>query len=297
MEANELLSRLLEEAGAVAFGVVPAAPVEVEEWRRYERWIAEGCHGSMHYLENYPHLRRDPRLLLEEGARSVVSVAFNYRQPNPLKGLVATYALGRDYHKVLRRRLKPVVRAMADEFGGKWRICIDSAPLLERYWAVKAGIGRRSQDHGNVVVPGIGSMVFLAELVTTLSLRKECRVFASPACGRGERDVREETGETVGGMPCPTGAMRHGGTMDARKCINYLTIEAPAELEREENRWIGNARFGCDICLRSAPENRGPCPGVLPEFEPLPGLEAYLRGDSSVPFDLASSPLSRRLRR
>ena len=128
MEANDRLFTLLRESGAVAFGVAEAEPVPDEEWERFSSWISQGRHAGMTYMENYPEIRRDPRNLLE-GAKSIVSVAYNYRQPNHVSG-VATYALGEDYHKVLRKRLKTVVMAMKDEFGGQWRICVDSAPII-----------------------------------------------------------------------------------------------------------------------------------------------------------------------
>ena len=145
MKATELLESLLLNEGAVAFGTADAGPVDDEEFRHFEAWLAEGCHGEMTYLEKHKELRRDPRLLLE-GAKTVISAAFNYRQPNPLKG-VAVYALGEDYHKVLRRRLKRVVAEMKTNFGGEWRICVDSATVLERYWSQKCRVGLRSPLH------------------------------------------------------------------------------------------------------------------------------------------------------
>lgn len=289
MEGSRLpvrLGTLLRDAGAVACGFAEAMPVEEGEWALFREWLAKGWHAGMGYMENYPEIRRDPRLLLD-GARTVVSMAFNYRQPNPFPG-VATYALGEDYHKVLRRRLKAVVRQVKEEFGGAWRICIDSAPILERYWARKAGVGYRSPLHGNIVVPGVGSMVFLAELITDLEI---------PAAGLA-------SGETVaalpsidicsrGELPCPTGALQPGGVVDSRRCINYLTIECRDELTEEERRLVGSAVFGCDICQRCCAENREtPCLPVLPEFDPLPGLGEYLRGEPSG-FDISRSPLQR----
>lgn len=278
MNPSDRLADLLRDAGAVAFGSAEASPVGDADWQRFEHWLANGFHAGMLYMENYPEIRRDPRLLLE-GARTVVSMAFNYRQPNPFKG-VATYALGQDYHKVLRKRLQSVVRVMREEFGGEWRICIDSAPILERYWAQKAGVGVRSPIHGNIVVPGVGSMVFLAEIVSTLELD----------LASGESGINDFR---FGGVAvCPTGALQPGGMIDARRCINYLTIEKRDELSREENAWLGEAIFGCDVCQRCCPENQGDCPDVLPEFRPMPFLGEALRGEFSR-FDLSKSPLKR----
>lgn len=285
---EERLRQLIEESGAVAMGIAGAAPVDEAEWSRFETWLAAGMHAGMTYMENHKEIRRDPRLLLE-GAQTVISVAYNYRQSNPVPG-VATYALGEDYHKVLRRRLKAVVRAMKAEYGGEWRICIDSAPILERYWAERCGVGRRSPVHGNIVVEGVGSMVFLAEVLTTLRVRG-CEGVRVRGCGGagGVRGIQEERGPM--GV-CPTGALMAGGMVDARRCINYLTIEKKGTLSEEERRMVGRARFGCDLCQRSSAENQGPARPVIPEFRPLPGLEAFLDGDNPD-FPLSRSPLAR----
>lgn len=279
-EAISLLCRLLEESGAAAFGAAEAGPVSDEEWARFSDWISKGYHAGMGYMENYPEIRRDPRLLLP-GASTIISIAYNYRQPNPYRG-VATYAIGQDYHKVLRKRLKKVVGAMKAEFGGEWRVCIDSAPILERYWAQRCGVGVRSPLHGNIVVPGVGSMVFLAEILTTLPI---------PAFTmRPEWAEPSRQGWAL--SPCPTGALREGGTVDARRCINYLTIEHRGALSEEERAWVGEAVFGCDICLRACPANRGKAPDVLPEFRPMKGLREFLEGTPGE-FDLSISPLKR----
>lgn len=283
MDASQKLSRLLEESGAVAFGWTQAAPVEESEWNLFTEWLARGFHAGMAYMERYQEIRRDPRLLLS-GARTIISVAFNYRQPNPFRG-VATYALGQDYHKVLRKRLKRVAASMKEEFGGDWRICIDSAPLLERYWAEKCGVGFRSPVHGNIVVPGVGSMVFLAEIITTLQLPP------SPLPDSFERYGENTTGNQI----CPTGALQPGGMVDARKCINYLTIEHRGELSPEEKTLTGGAFFGCDICQKGCPENSGEAPGVLPEFLPMNGLGDFIKG-RDCDFELGKSPMSRRFR-
>lgn len=273
---SERLASLLREAGAVAFGVAQAAPVEPEEWKRFEWWLRRSWQAGMEYMRNYPEIRRDPRLLLD-GAQSIVSIAFNYRQPNPYEGQVAAYALGEDYHKVLRRRLKDVVTRLRDEFGGQWRVCIDSAPILERYWAVKCGVGRRSPLHGNVIIEGVGSMVFLAELITTLQL-EPCSENFVMARAQGSPHLLMKGKPKC--YPCPTGALRPGGMVDARRCINYLTIEKRDALSDEEREMVGDALFGCDACLRKATENAGDCCGVIEEFLPLDGLVEFLKGDN-----------------
>lgn len=294
-----LLSDLLRREGAVAYGVAPAGPVDAEDWHRFDAWLSKGYNAGMDYMGRYLEVRRDPRLLLgyvsgvntdlRGDAKSLISVAFNYRQPNPFQG-VATYALGQDYHKVLRRRLKKVVSALSAEFGGRWRICIDSAPVLERFWAVKCGVGERSGFHGNIVVPGVGSMVFLAELVTDLEVPPHSVNFMSGAVSVSPSDdaVDVRPSRSV----CPTGALLEGGLLDSRRCINYLTIEHKEPLTAAERRLVGAAVFGCDVCQRVCAENRGVAPEVLPEFKPMQGLASLLEGEAGS-FDLSRSPLSR----
>ena len=279
MKESERLAALLREAGAAAFGSAPARPVEDEDWQRFQDWIEKGYHAGMEYMKNYPEIRRDPRLLLE-GAETVISAAFNYRQPNPIEG-VATYALGEDYHKVIRKRLKKVVKEIREEIGGEWRICIDTAPILERFWAEKCGVGKRSSVHGNIVVAGVGSMVFLAEIITTKKIE-------GLSDGRAAFETEAATGRGV----CPTGALREGGIIDSRRCINYLTIEKKEELTEEEKRLTGRTLFGCDVCQRNCIENQGDFQPILPEFRPMEGLEEFLRGERKD-FDLQRSPLKR----
>lgn len=290
-EARAALSTLLRSNGAVAFGTVKAEPVSQKEWEFFEKWLTLRRHAGMAYMENHRELRRDPRNLLK-GAQSVVSVAFNYMQPNPFPG-IATYALGEDYHKVLRRRLKAVVREMKAVYGGEWRICIDSAPVLERYWAVKAGVGWRNPVHGNVVVPGIGSMVFLAELLTTLPLWEEKVVVTKDT---GKDYIEAEKGEDGKSHPvrCLTGALQSDGTVDAARCINYLTIEYRGVLDETQRKLVGNAKFGCDFCLRSSPENQCTAPAILDEFKPMTGLGEYLETGKGY-FDIGKSPMKRKL--
>lgn len=290
MDPNGYIRRLLIEAGAVAYGITPAEPVSEEEWLRFEKWISCGYHAGMKYMENYPEIRRDPRLLLE-GAVTIISLAYNYRQPNPQSKRIATYALGQDYHKVIRKRLKRVVSQMKECFGGAWRICIDSAPILERYWAQKTGMGTRSDRHGNIIIPGVGSMVFLAELVTTLELKPQHAVLVETSLSKDSPGNKVSECRKRG---CPTGALLDSGVVDARKCINYLTIEHGGPLSEGEKSLVGDAFFGCDRCLRVAEENkRETLVGVIDEFRPLTGLWEFINGEKGD-FDLKRSPIARK---
>ena len=230
--------------GAYACGVVRAMPVTAEAVARYEEWLADGNAGNMDYLGRYGEVRRDPRLLLDgEGARTLIVTLFAYQDNvHPAEGVpyIAHYALGQDYHDVLRRRLKTVIGQLRPRFGGKWRICVDSAPLMERYWAARAGLGVIG-DNGCLIVPGVGANFFIATIVTTAQMPTDDPVEGTSHCLGWGRCVRA----------CPTGALRGDGSVDARRCISYLTIEShdgiPADIP------TGNTLYGCDVCRRACP--------------------------------------------
>lgn len=171
MPATDLKNRLIEaatRAGAQKTGFAKAGPVDDDMTERFGQWLEAGNHGEMHYMANHADLRRDPRLLSENtaGANTVMVCAFSYfhhETQAPGAARFAMYAHGDDYHEVLRKRLTPVAELLHQE-GFTCRICIDSAPVHERYWAAKSGIGfigRNSQ----LIVPGMGSYFFLAEII------------------------------------------------------------------------------------------------------------------------------------
>lgn len=250
-EKEDLRSRLIA-AGADAAGFASAAEVAEECRRDLEEWLREGKNAGMEYMARNNELRADPRTLLE-GARTVISLAFSY-YPQSTAGLppgIAYYALGKDYHNALRKVIKPMLREYMDPLGARWRICIDSAPVAEKYWANQAGIasiGRNSL----AIVKGVGSFVVLAEVLTTLEIEPD-----HPAprnclkCGLCEKR-------------CPAGAIS-GAHVDSRRCISYLTIEHRGEWDHEPPH---GSIFGCDICQRCCPLNSSPRPARLPAFAP-----------------------------
>ena len=189
-------------------------------------------------------MRRDPRLLLDgEGARTLIVTLFAYQDNvHPAEGVpyIAHYALGQDYHDVLRRRLKTVIGQLRPRFGGKWRICVDSAPLMERYWAARAGLGVIG-DNGCLIVPGVGANFFIATIVTTAQMPTDDPVEGTSHCLGCGRCVRA----------CPTGALRGDGSVDARRCISYLTIESHDDIPADIP--TGNTLYGCDVCRRACP--------------------------------------------
>lgn len=286
MDAGKL-SQMLTDAGACAVAFAPLRPVDSPAWKRYRRWIEAGGHASMTYLENHSEIRRNPALLLDDGPQpggTVVCAAFAYAsdvtfRPGALR--IARYALGDDYHEVLRRRLQPVADAILADTGHAARICVDSAPILERYWAVQSGLGFTGRNR-QLIIPGIGSHIFLSELVT----RAEFPPYGTPVdmqCPDGcDRCLRA----------CPNHALTasnrqpwrgcHGEAVfnrlpetcgfDARRCLSYQTIENRGEIS--DDITVPHGRFyGCDICLETCPLSRPSRPvTVLPEFQPREAL-------------------------
>lgn len=242
-------------AGAVAVGIAAVGPVDDEAADAYDRWLAAGSHAGMGYLENYPDIRRNPALLLP-GARTMICCAFAYTSPEfPRSSLFADYALGDDYHDVLRQTLAPVAEAL----GGATRICVDSAPIRERYWAVRAGVGYRGLN-GQIIVPGVGSAVFLAEILWDGVLQPDRPLEMN--CGGCGACLRA----------CPAHALDGSGCLDARRCLSYLTIEHRGEFPESMPPLRGRI-YGCDICRDVCPQSRPASPVfVLPSLRPRPEI-------------------------
>lgn len=277
------LSQMLTDAGACAVAFAPLRPVDHHAWESYSRWIAAGGHASMAYLANHSEIRRNPALLLDDGPQpggTVVCAAFAYAsdvtfRPGALR--IARYALGDDYHEVLRQRLQPVADAILSATGHPARICVDSAPILERYWAEQSGLGFTGRNR-QLIIPGIGSHIFLAELVT----RAEFTPYGTPM----DRQCPEGCDRCM--RACPNGALTasnrlpwresHGEAVfnrlpetcgfDARRCLSFQTIENRGEIDADLT--VPRGRFyGCDICLEACPLSRPSCRvTVLPEFRP-----------------------------
>lgn len=253
MVKSDEVKRWAAEAGAVACGVAAARCVDAPAIATYRRWIAEGRHGQMEYLARYDQLRADPTLLLE-GARTVVSCAFPYRLQQDCA--IASYALGDDYHEVLRGRLNDIARRLTDKYGAACRVCVDTAPMLERYWAMKSGVGFIGRNH-QIIVPGHGSAVLLGEILTTAEIEPDT------PCASGCGDCMACVAR------CPGGALLSDGTFDSRRCLSYLTIEYRGELSDDIE--LHGRIYGCDECQLCCPHNRcAPCAGLLPQLTPRP---------------------------
>lgn len=252
---------LAREAGACAAGFTAIEPVGETDNGLYRKWLADGRHGPLEYMERHNELRSDPRMLLDD-ACTMLCCAFSYAPADDADrhSLFADYARGEDYHKVLRRRLKPVARAMeALVPDSRTRICADTAPLRERYWAIRAGLGGIGLN-GQLLVPGAGSKIFLAEILWTAAGDIPEHTGTSPCTGCGAC-VRA----------CPVAALDGKGGVDARRCLSCITIEYHGELPAGLR--LPGRIYGCDICADACPANRTPAP-ALPEFRLSPALAA-----------------------
>jgi len=254
------------ELGLDAVGIASAG-VLAEDYARYERFIERGFHGEMHWLAKHAEARRatDVDAILE-GARSVVCVASSYKRSErdeardpPLTQGIARYARGRDYHNGLRKKLRKLaafIRTLDADVEAR-PLC-DDAPILERAWAARSGIGFIGKN-GLLIVPGCGSLVLLGEVVTTLDL------------GCDEHAGRDRCGACTRCIDvCPTSAIVEPFVLDARRCISYLTIELRGPMPVELRKDVGEHLFGCDDCQTVCPFNQTPRGATTDSrYEPL----------------------------
>ncbi|OPX23558.1 MAG: tRNA epoxyqueuosine(34) reductase QueG [Planctomycetales bacterium 4484_123] len=265
--AAALKAVVLEEARRLGFACAGIAPAETSPRAgRFQRFVELGLHAEMAYLGRDPAARADPRRLLA-GAASVICLAVSYAPSDgdASAGLIARYARGRDYHRLLRvrcRKLLEVLSARAPALRG--RICVDTAPVLERDLAASAGLGWIGRN-GCLVNRRWGSYLLLAEIIVDVPLPPDEPV--ANGCGSCRRCLRA----------CPTGAIREDGLVDSRRCIGYLTIEHRGNLPEELCSTIGRRVFGCDACQEVCPYNRA-----------VPAGDGELRGPSA----LARTPLA-----
>ena len=247
--------QLVHEAGACAAGFSEAAPLSSAELAVFDHWIASGRHAGMEYMERYGDLRADPRTLLD-GTCSILSVAFAYAPAPHRHPLIADYALGEDYHTALRTMLHPVASAMeAAVPGSTTRICIDTAPIRERVWAVRARLGFIGLNN-LLIVPGVGSRIFLAEILWTHLPEIPPKPSMPTSCEGCMACVKA----------CPGHALDGNGGLDARRCLSYLTIEHRGELP--DGLRLDGRIYGCDICQDVCPHNRTAGSEAVEEFRP-----------------------------
>lgn len=247
---KELIRKVFLDSGADAVGFTIADTIPDKVWNRFETWLTDGFNAGMAYMTNYPDIRKDPRLLMPN-AKTIISLAFNYAPSGvnrEKKGMIANYAFYEDYHKALRKLIK---KCLHDIFNRNeyinWRICIDSAPVLERFWAVKSGIGFIG-DNGMLIVPGTGSRVFLAEVILDIDIEPDKPMTRD--CGHCGKCKTQ----------CPANAILPEGKIDCNRCISYLTIEHKGKWNTVGSDAMATPAgkdtiFGCDKCVEICPWN------------------------------------------
>ncbi|MDF2181905.1 tRNA epoxyqueuosine(34) reductase QueG [Neptuniibacter sp. CAU 1671] len=240
------------------------------EQAHYEQWLAQQYHGEMEYLQNNSELRFDPARLVP-GSQRLICVRMDYlpekTEPvdtlgNPDQAYIARYTLGRDYHKLIRKRLTHLGQKIQAETGSQtWRGFVDSAPILERPLAQRAGLGWQGK-HTLILNRHAGSLFFLGELFTDLPLPIDLPY------------TQNHCGECTACMDvCPTAAFPEPYVLDARRCISYLTIELKGAIPEELRPLMGNRIFGCDDCQLICPWNRFARPTAEPDFQPRHKLD------------------------
>jgi epoxyqueuosine reductase len=246
------------ELGFMFCGVSKADFLE-KEAKALDKWLKNGNHGKMSYMENHFDKRLDPRLLVED-AKSVVSLLLNY-YPTEEQNLdgpkISKYAYGEDYHFVIKEKLKELLAFVQDEIGEVGgRVFVDSAPVMDKVWAQKSGLGWVGK-HTNIIHPKNGSFFFIAELILDLELEPDGPI--KDYCGTCTKCIDA----------CPTDAIVQPYVVDGSKCISYLTIELkdeilPSEFKGKMENWA----FGCDICQDVCPWNRFSKPNNESRFNP-----------------------------
>ncbi len=269
-EAASHLKQLAKEAGFASCRVARAGFLE-EEAPRLEKWLKDGRQGTMAYMANHFDLRLDPGKLVE-GCKSVVTLVFHYHSEKEVFGegalKISKYALGEDYHRVLQKKLKVLLRSFREKVGEvEGRVFVDSAPILEKAWAQKNGSGWLGK-HTNIVHPRAGSFFFLCEMLLDIALLPDDPI--SDHCGTCTRCIDA----------CPTEAITAPYQLDASKCISYLTIELasaiPADFKGKMDNWI----FGCDVCQDVCPWNKKFSIATSePAFSANPELGSFSRKD------------------
>ncbi|WP_026754034.1 tRNA epoxyqueuosine(34) reductase QueG [Sediminibacter sp. Hel_I_10] len=265
---SQLIKSEAKRLGFLSCGISQAQFLE-EEAPRLEKWLKNNAHGEMHYMENHFDKRLDPTKLVE-GSKSVISLLLNYfpqetQNQNTFK--LSKYAYGTDYHFVIKDKLKSLLNVIQEEIGEvHGRAFVDSAPVLDKAWAAKSGLGWIGK-HSNLLTQQVGSFYFIAELIIDLELEYDHAV--TDHCGTCTKCIDA----------CPTQAITEPYVVDGSKCISYFTIELkeniPSEFKGQFDDWM----FGCDICQDVCPWNRFSKPHSEPLFNPHPEVLSMTKKD------------------
>ena len=288
-----------ERLGFFACGIARAEPVDAETAAAVRGWISKGSQATMDYMANYTEKRLNPCLLVP-GTKSIVSLAMNYAPAQTMPETeyqLAAYAYGQDYHDVMKVKLRQLAALIANKFegesdsevgendgdstaittpktnetseepAGEIRVFVDTAPVLERYWAQRAGLGWIGKNH-QLIIPRAGSMFFLGEIF----LPYEFDSYDSPIpsrCGNCRRCIEA----------CPTCAITDEWGFDSEKCLSYQLIENRGELSEQAKQSMGTTIYGCDRCQTACPWNKFAIPNTTPEFQPNSELLAMTKAD------------------
>jgi epoxyqueuosine reductase len=271
LDLQQLKHELTARAVALGFGALGVASLDIpEDERHLLRWLDDGFHGEMHYMQRHGTLRSRPAELAPGSVR-VLSVRMDYWPApaldahavlsDPSRAYVSRYATGRDYHKVLRGALRALARELQHRVGRcGYRVCVDSAPVLEKALGRDAGLGWIGK-HTNLIAKDAGSWFFLGEILTDVPLPSDER--ASEHCGSCSACI----------PACPTGAIVAPYRLDARRCISYLTIEHQSAIPVELRALLGNRIYGCDDCQLVCPWNKFARAAANPDFKIRHGLD------------------------
>jgi len=266
MNPEQVTSQIRQEALRLGFDFIGISKADFleEEAPRLEQWLLQHGHGQMKYMENYFDKRLDPRKLVD-GARSVISLLYNYypaaAQSDPNAPRISKYAYGEDYHIVIKDKLRELlffIEGVAGQVYG--RVFVDSAPVLERAWAAKSGMGWIGKNT-NLISPQHGSYYFISELILDLELIPDPPI--RDYCGTCTRCIDA----------CPTDAIIKPYVVDGSKCISYFTIELKEEIPSSWAGTFDNWAFGCDVCQDVCPWNRFSKPHREKRFEPSKELQ------------------------
>ncbi|MGE6219261.1 tRNA epoxyqueuosine(34) reductase QueG [Nubsella zeaxanthinifaciens] len=263
VQYSQMIKQEALRLGFMSCGIAKADFLE-KEAPRLEHWLKNNHHGEMAYMENHFDKRLDPRLLVDD-AKSVVSLTLNYytgqQQLDPQAPKISKYAYGTDYHHVIKEKLQELMAYIRENIGEvSGRCFVDSAPVMDKAWAEKSGLGWRGKN-SNLISKQVGSFFFLAELIIDLDLAYD-NPFPTDHCGSCTRCIDA----------CPTDAIVAPYVVDGSKCISYLTIELKNEIPAEFKGKMDNWMFGCDVCQDVCPWNRFSTPHQEQQFEPKENL-------------------------
>lgn len=269
LQLSEFIKTKAREVGFSACGISKAEALE-PEGERLDVWLKNERNADMQFMKNHLEKRKDPRVLVE-GAKTVISVLANYYPKEELsnsKYKLAKYAYGVDYHFVVKEKLKHIVSALEEEIGSfNYRVFADSAPVMDKAWAIRSGLGFMGKNT-NLIKKKAGSFFFIGEIICDLEINTDPSELKT-YCGNCTRCLDA----------CPTGALEAPYTLNANKCVSYLTIENRGEIPQQFKENLGLRMYGCDTCQDVCPHNRFSLATTIEEFHPSEELKAMTDDD------------------